>query len=107
MSVLININKFQRTKQNSPTLKIINFKIAFKNVKTPDLADFHNSSPSLIQSQFAPLLSSLIHLGKRPSYIKDTLYCNVCQAMVREIIKKIRDSTSEIDIMDAMSDICD
>eukprot|EP00331_Platyophrya_macrostoma_P028603 CAMPEP_0176446550 /NCGR_PEP_ID=MMETSP0127-20121128/24397_1 /TAXON_ID=938130 /ORGANISM="Platyophrya macrostoma, Strain WH" /LENGTH=175 /DNA_ID=CAMNT_0017832615 /DNA_START=45 /DNA_END=572 /DNA_ORIENTATION=+ len=42
----------------------------------------------------------------RPSHIQKELYCNSCQAIIRELLKKLRDKTSEQDVVDAMEDIC-
>ncbi|EGR30292.1 hypothetical protein IMG5_135580 [Ichthyophthirius multifiliis] len=44
--------------------------------------------------------------GKRPSAIEPELYCNSCQAVLKEIFKKIRDSRKESDIAYAIDGIC-
>ncbi|KAL4441954.1 hypothetical protein ABPG74_003705 [Tetrahymena malaccensis] len=43
---------------------------------------------------------------KRPTHIEPELYCNSCQAIIREILKKIGESRRESDVADALSDIC-
>lgn len=44
--------------------------------------------------------------NRRPSTVEPLLYCNACQAIVREVLKKIKDSKREYDVTDAISDMC-
>jgi hypothetical protein len=43
---------------------------------------------------------------KRPTSTSPELYCNACQAVVRELLKKLRHRKSESDVMEAMDDVC-
>ena len=36
--------------------------------------------------------------NKRPATIEPELYCNSCQAILKEVFKKIRDSRKESDV---------
>jgi len=45
-------------------------------------------------------------IPERPRNIDPALYCESCKAITKEMLKKIRGSRSEIDIYDALSDIC-
>ena len=47
------------------------------------------------------------HAFKKPTYTSNELYCNGCQGMVRECLRKLRHRTSEADVVEAMTDICD
>src|SRR5688572_18765451 len=44
--------------------------------------------------------------SQRPLNIDPHLYCVACEAIVKEMLKNIRDSKSEVDIYYALSDIC-
>ncbi|CAD8047301.1 unnamed protein product [Paramecium sonneborni] len=43
---------------------------------------------------------------RRPTTVEALLYCNSCQAIVRETLKKVKTSTKESDITDALSEMC-
>jgi hypothetical protein len=47
------------------------------------------------------------HAFKKPTYTSNELYCNACQGMVREVMIKLRHRSSEADVVEAMTDICD
>jgi hypothetical protein len=36
--------------------------------------------------------------NKRPTTVEALLYCNACQAIVREVLKKVKDSKKEYDV---------
>mmetsp|Transcript_32676 Transcript_32676/g.32391 ORF Transcript_32676/g.32391 Transcript_32676/m.32391 type:complete len:228 (-) Transcript_32676:50-733(-) len=42
----------------------------------------------------------------KPRYLSGELYCNVCQGITRELLKKLRHRSSEADVIAAMEDIC-
>ena len=44
--------------------------------------------------------------AKRPTSTSPELYCNSCQAVIRELLKKLRHRKSESDVMEAMDDVC-
>jgi hypothetical protein len=44
--------------------------------------------------------------AKRPTSTSPELYCNSCQAITRELLKKLRHRKSESDVMEALDDIC-
>jgi hypothetical protein len=46
-------------------------------------------------------------LDKRPSSIKPELYCDVCIAMIKETVRKLRGKKKESDVVDAADEICD
>ena len=56
------------------------------------------------------LLSTLIpHVvtsSKKPSETDPNLWCNVCQALVREMIKKLGSKKREYDVLEAYDGIC-
>lgn len=43
---------------------------------------------------------------KKPKYVSGELYCNACQGVVRELLRKLRHRTGEADVIAAMEDIC-
>lgn len=43
---------------------------------------------------------------RRPVSIEPLLYCNSCVAVVRESLKKLKDSRREMDVDDTLSTIC-
>ncbi|CAG9315031.1 unnamed protein product [Blepharisma stoltei] len=42
----------------------------------------------------------------KPRYLSGELYCNVCQGITRELLKKLRHRSNEADVIAAMEDIC-
>lgn len=44
--------------------------------------------------------------AKRPTSTSPELYCNACQAITRELLKKLRHRTSESDVVEALDNIC-
>lgn len=44
---------------------------------------------------------------KRPNKTSPELYCNACQAIVREALKELKHRKSETDVMATMIEICD
>lgn len=44
---------------------------------------------------------------KKPEGTSPELYCNVCQAIVKEQLKKLKHRKSETDVIDSLSDVCD
>ena len=45
-------------------------------------------------------------LKKRPKDLDPKLYCNACQAIIKEVCKKLRKSRSIVDVVTAMEGIC-
>lgn len=44
--------------------------------------------------------------AKRPTSTSPELYCNSCQAIIREMIKKLKHRNSESDVMEAIDEVC-
>ena len=44
---------------------------------------------------------------KRPSKTSPELYCNACQAIIRESIKTLKHRKSEADVFDFLSEACE
>ena len=45
-------------------------------------------------------------LEKRPEKIKPELYCDACQAIIKEAVKELRGKKKESDVMDYMDSVC-
>ena len=45
-------------------------------------------------------------LEKRPDKIKPELYCDACQAIIKEAVKALRGKKKESDVMDYMDNVC-
>ncbi len=43
---------------------------------------------------------------RRPEKVKPELYCDACQAMVKEAIKALYGKKKETDVVDILSDVC-
>jgi len=43
---------------------------------------------------------------RRPDKVKPELYCDACQAMVKEAIKSLFGKKKESDVIDLLSDVC-
>jgi hypothetical protein len=43
---------------------------------------------------------------RRPEKVKPELYCDACQAIVKEAVKRLRGKKKESDVVDLMENIC-
>jgi len=43
---------------------------------------------------------------RRPEKVKPELYCDACQAMVKEAIKALFGKKKETDVVDVLTDVC-
>lgn len=46
-------------------------------------------------------------LDKRPDSVKPELYCDACQAILKEAMKELRGKKKESDVIDYMTTVCD
>mmetsp|Transcript_13627 Transcript_13627/g.19907 ORF Transcript_13627/g.19907 Transcript_13627/m.19907 type:complete len:173 (-) Transcript_13627:88-606(-) len=42
----------------------------------------------------------------KPRYVSGELYCNACQGIVQEALKRLRHRNSEADVIESLEDIC-